>query len=264
MNEVPVLTPIKSEPPAAPSRPTMHWAFQIQQYGTALGVAAFLFLVLSVYLFFRRGYYDLYIINKVVAGVAAIMLGLILLIGSLSRMFNRFDGYVQYRKELGITAYFLLLFHGFSSFFLLPDHFTQARFFGSGLWPFLYGLAATILLTFILLISNKVAMQKIGPKRWWHIQNWGIRIGFVLVALHVGVMKLSGWISWYREGGSETLVHPEWPGAGLLVGWFMAFVIFVRLAEAANKKLGVIAWYLLVFALPLIYILTFLWGYYRV
>jgi len=116
------------------------------------------------------------------------------------------------------------------------------------------------MLIFIFLISNKKSMNSIGFRSWWTVQYWGVRLVFLTVALHVFIMKMPGWIDWYKKGGASTLVHPEWPGLGLLEGWFIFFVIFVRIAEAINIKLGRLIWYLSIVALPLIYFLTFYWG----
>lgn len=228
------------------------WKYQLQQYGMAVAAAVIPFVILSVYLFYRRGYYDLYIVNKVFANVAAILLGIVLLIGPLSRLFSFPDAYVQYRKELGIVAFFLALIHGIISLFFLPSNLSH--------WPFIFGLTAIIVLVAIFLISNDRAMTAIGKERWWRWQYWGVRLAFVLVLLHVFIMKWSGWVKWYKVGGSRELVHPEWPGAGLLIGWFMIFVVLVRLAEFVSSKLGRAAWYVSVIVLPAIYIATFWWG----
>lgn len=216
--------------------------------------------MLSAYLFFRRGYYDLYIANKILAGVGTIMLGLVLLLGPLSRYFNRFDKYVQYRKELGIVAFFLILAHVVSSYYFLPTHFARERFYAVDFWPSIYGLAATIILIFVFGISNQIAMKTIGARRWWLIQHWSIRIIFIFAALHVGLMKMQSWVSWYQKGGGYELVHPEWPGAGLLVGWFMGFIILIRIAEFMGQKFGKLVWYFSVITLPAVYIFTFWWG----
>ena len=247
-------------PQQEPERRGINWGFQLQQYGAAVMVAALPFVALSVYLFFRRGYYDLYIINKLFAGVGAILLGLVLLLGPLSRFFDRFDRYAQYSKELGIVAFFLIIAHAVSSYYFLPTHFARERFYTTGFFPFIYGLAATVLLVLLFAISNQIAMKALGARRWWLMQSWSVRIIFVLVALHVGVMKMQGWASWYQKGGGPELVHPEWPGAGLLVGWFVAFVILIRLAEVAGQKFGKLVWYCGVVALLAIYIFTFWWG----
>jgi len=103
-------------------------------------------------------------------------------------------------------------------------------------------------------------MAAIGREKWWQLQYWGVRLVFVFILLHVFIMKWGGWVKWYQVGGSKELVYPEWPGAGLLVGWFMAFVVLVRLAEFIGPKPGRAAWYGSVILLPVIYIATFWWG----
>lgn len=254
------ITPPKSSLAFKPPAPKIDWKYQFQQYGAALVVAIPLFAVLSVYLFYRRGYYDLYIANKVFAGVATILLGIVLLIGPLSRLFSFPDRYVQYRKELGIVAFFLTLTHGIVSIFFMPSKFSLSEFLGTLNWPFIFGLAATIVLVVIFFISNDRAMIAIGRERWWRLQYWGVRLAFILVFLHVFVMKWDGWVKWYKVDGGSNLVHPEWPGAGLLIGWFMVFVVLVRLAEFVSPRLGRMAWYVSVIILPVIYIVTFWWG----
>lgn len=236
------------------------WQYQFQQYGAALAVAMLLFAVLSVYLFFRRGYYDLYIANKIFAGVAALLLGLVLLIGPLSRLFSFPDRYVQYRKELGIIAFFLAMTHGLISLFFLPSKFPLSGFLRTLNWPFVFGLTAVIVLVAIFIISNDRAMNALGREKWWRWQYLGVRLAFILILLHVFVMKWGGWVNWYQGGGSSDLVHPEWPGAGLLVGWFMTFVVLIRLTEFFSPKLGRLVWYGSVILLPVIYITTFWWG----
>ena len=238
----------------------INWIYEIRQYGAALVVAAPVFTFLSLFIFYRRGYYDLYIANKAFAGTAAILLGIVLLIGPLSRYFAFPDRYIQYRKELGIIAFFLALIHAVVSLFFLPSHFPSVIFFGTFNWDFILGMIATVALFVLFLISFERVADAIGRKRWWWMQNWGIRIAFTLVFLHVFLMKWSGWIAWYKAGGSNRLAHPELPGGGLLVGWFMAFVVFLRLAEFLGPRFFRAAWYVSVVALPAIYIATFWWG----
>lgn len=263
MDALPPLQQKQSLPPPheeLSQKQRIDWGFEFRQYGAALAVAAPLFIILSTYLFFRRGYYDLYIANKVFAGVAAILLGIVLLIGPLSRFFSVFDRFVQYRKELGIVAFFLAIAHGIFSFFFLPKHFPTERFFTSGLWPFIFGLSATVFLIGLLAISTERSMRALGGRLWWPLQYWGIRIAFLFTALHVFIMKWNGWVRWYKVGGGKELAHPEWPGAGLLVGWFIAFVVLIRLAEFGGQRIGRFVWYASIIALPLIFIGTFLWG----
>lgn len=232
----------------------------IFEYFIALLFSLILFIVFSLYLYNRRGFYDLYIINKVFAGVAVFQLGIMLLFGSLCRMFSVFDHYLKYRKEFGVIAFVYAVSHGIVSLFFLRNYFSIEKYLTTGKIPFIFGMLGLVVLFGIMLISNKKSMMKIGFKQWWPLQYWGVRIAFLAVALHVFVMKLPSWIEWYTKGGTHTLVHPEWPGLGLLEGWFIFFVIFIRIAEAIHINLGKLCWYLSIIALPLIYFLTFQWG----
>lgn len=242
------------------SKPKINWKYEFQQYGTALAMAVPFYVALSVYLFYRRGYYDLYIANKIFAGVAVILLGIVLLLGPGSRLFSFPDRYVQYRKELGIIAFFLGLIHSLVSLFFLPSKFPLSKYFSPISWEFVFSLIAIILLIAIFAISNSWATRALGQTRWWKLQYWGVRIVFSLVCLHVFIMKWEGWVKWYKVGGGKELVRPEWPGAGILVGWFMAFVVLIRLSEFISPKLGRAVWYMSAVLLPLVYIVTFWWG----
>ena len=254
------IIPRQSSTALSSQKQKINWKYQFQQYGAAFIVAVISFVALSVYLFYRRGYYDLYIANKVFAGVAAVLVGIVILIGPGSRLFSFPDRYVQYRKELGVVAFFLALIHSVVSFFFLQDKFPARKFLSAEWWPFIFGLTATIVLIAIFFISNDRAMMALGREKWWRLQYWGVRLAFALILLHVFIMKWSGWVKWYQVGGSKELVRPEWPGAGLLVGWFMVFVVFIRLAEFVNPKLGWLACYISAIVLPFIYIATFWWG----
>lgn len=252
--------PAKSKGYSISSGTNINWKFQIQQYGVALTFAIPLFVVLSFYLFLRRGYYDLYIANKIFAGVAAMLLGIDLMIGPGSRLFSFPDRLIQYRKELGIVAFLSALIHAINSLFLLPSKFPLAGFLKELILPFIFGLSALLILITIFIISFQKIKIKIRTKNWWAMQYWGIRSVFLLVFLHVFVMKWNGWVNWYKNGGGKELVHPEWPGAGLLVGWFMAFVVLFRLSEFISPKLGRAVWYISLISLPTIYVATFWWG----
>jgi DMSO/TMAO reductase YedYZ heme-binding membrane subunit len=252
-------------PESAPviKAPLVHhfnWPDNMSHYVKGFALALIFFTAISVYVGFRRGYYDLYIINKALAGSGTLMLGLVFLIGPLSRMFNAFDKYVVYRKEFGVIGMLLILGHSISSYFFLQNKFPHEQFYGSQLWPFIFGLLGVILLVTMFMISREFIRNKLGTKRWWQMQYWGLRAIFILTALHVFVMKYNGWVLWYKNGGSKDLVHPEWPGAGLIVGWFIFFVLLVRVAEAMNAKLGKIVWYFSVVAFPLVIALTFIFA----
>src|SRR3989344_6842029 len=152
--------------PLTPKAPRKDWGYQFQQYGVALAVTLPLFLVLSIYLFYRRGYYDLYIANKVLAGVATVVLGLVLLIGPLSRFFSFPDRFLQYRKGLGIVAFFLAFSHSVISLSPPLSKISLVGLLGTLEWPLIFGLMAILILLAIFCISNDRAMLALGTKRW--------------------------------------------------------------------------------------------------
>lgn len=236
------------------------WGYQFRQYAAALLLASLFFGLLSVYIFYRRGYYDLYIANKALAGSSAILLAIVFVQGPLSRFFNIFDRYLQYRKELGIVAFFLALIHGLVSFFFLPSKFPLAGYMATTNWPFIFGLVGLLVLTILFLISSGLVEKVLGTRLWWFLHNWGLRLAVGLTILHVAVMKYRGWINWYKAGGESFLAHPELPGGGLLVGWILFFALVIRLSEFGGVRLGRLVWYLCVLALPLVLALTFWWG----
>ncbi|MBI4053784.1 MAG: hypothetical protein HY397_00465 [Candidatus Doudnabacteria bacterium] len=225
----------------------------VAKYSLALAIGLGLGMIFSYYLLLRRGYFDLYIANKVFAGVAAVMLGLVLLIGPASRYFDIFDGLVRYRKHFGIVAFLFAAVHAWVSYFGLGDHFSKSL-------PEFLGLVAGVILGLLFLISRQAVIARLGAALWWHLQNWGVRIAFLFVVLHVFVMKFPSWVSWYQKGGGKELREPNWPGAGLLVGWFLFFVVVVRISELGGLRFGRAVWYLSAFLLPAVYVFTFWWG----
>jgi len=236
---------------------------RIREYFSAFIFSLFWFFIFSIYIYYRRGFYDLYIINKIFAGVAAVQLGVVILLGALSRMFNIFDKYLHLRNEMGIMVFFLALTHSIVSLFFLPNHFPLVSYFQIINFPFIFGLTGIIIITGLFLISNQRSRDLFTVKKWWPIQYWGVRIAFVATALHVMVMKYQGWTDWYINGGAQTLKHPEWPGLGLLIGWYLLFVILIRICEAINVRAGRIFTIMSFVLLIWIYTFTFIWGTYQ-
>src|SRR3989338_10107917 len=101
----------------------------LKSYSKPFLVTILFFFFFSFYLYLRRGYFDLYIANKVFGSVPVATLALVAMIGPLSRAYQRFDGWVLVRKELGILAMFLAVIHGIISLFFLPGKFKPDYYF---------------------------------------------------------------------------------------------------------------------------------------
>ena len=254
----PIATSPKTDIPAvAHRRPGINWRFEFGQYGYATLIAAVLFGIASLYLYARSGNYTLNIANRALADAALLLLVLVLLLGPLTRWYNTFDRYLQYRKELGLTAAALVVAHFVISFFLVTSASGRVRFVTTGAKGFIFGSLATLVLIGLAAISSTTLMRAIGSKRWWSLQRWGIRIAYVTTLLHVWFVALPRWQTWYTKGDARVL-HDQWPSFGILTGWLAIAVLVLRALEHANDKLARMWWRAMLVLVPLAWVIT-LW-----
>lgn len=234
-------------------------SLNLKRYTQAFIFSLIIFNALSFYLYLRRGYYDLYIANKAFAGTAFILVGVIFLLGPLGRLYQKFDRFLILRKEFGIIAFFFGLIHPVVSLFMLPTHFPLENYLNNKL-TFTAGLLSTGVLFYLFILSFERFTAGLDKKKWWMVQNWGLRILGVFLLLHVLPMKIAGYVKWYQQGGGPELLRPYLPGAGLLVVSFGVFVLLVRLSEFAGEKAArlLIPFFALAFVVFLVF--TFWWG----
>ncbi|MFZ5845165.1 MAG: ferric reductase-like transmembrane domain-containing protein [Patescibacteria group bacterium] len=233
---------------------------QVKQYAIATLISLAAFLSFSLYLYLRRGYYNLYIANKAFGSAGLIVIGIVLLIGPLSRLYERFDPWLIYRKELGIVGFAFALLHALVSFFFLPDRFPLAGYFGWGFTPFLLGLSSLLLLIALFILSFEGVSRQIEKEAWWRWQYRGVRIAALLLFLHLVIMKYPGWLTWFTKGGSEELVRPYLPPGSLIAGSFGFMVLLVRLIEAAGAKIARLVTPLLLALLLVFWMGSLAWG----
>ncbi len=253
----PQTTNVQPAIPAA-TRPTSgtNWRFEFSQYGAAALVAGFLFACAAYYWYARQGAFSLNIANRAIADVAITLLAIILLLGPITRWYNVFDRYLQYRKELGVTAAMLVMLHFILSFFVLTSGSARMRFVTTGAKGFAFGVIATLVLIGLTAISSTTLMRAIGSKHWWGLQRWGVRIAYVASLLHVWFVALPRWRTWYAKGDPR-VAHDQWPSLGILIGWLLLAVLILRLLEHINKQAARIWWYAMLGLVPLAWILTF-------
>lgn len=209
-----------------------------KQWLVAILTAGATLALLTFYLFLRRGYINLYIVNKVLGNASLVLLAVVLLLGPLSRLYQRFDSWVLYRKELGILAFVAAILHALISFFVLSERFTLKYYLQGHLVPFLLGLAGVAVLTALFILSFEKIIAFVGRERWWRWQYWGVRLVGLFALLHLIILKYPGWVSWLSRGGSDELLRPFIPPASLMVGLLGIFVLLVRLSEFLGVKVA--------------------------
>lgn len=208
----------------------------LRQYLVALIITAVIGGGIGYYLFIRLGSFSPPIANKSLADVSLVLLGIVLLAGPLSRLYTRFDSWINYRKELGILAFITGAVHVYLSMFVLARRGPFGLYQSRPLVAY-SGLLGLLIMTYLFIISFEFVKKKLGVKTWWKMQYWGARITGVAIFVHMSVFKYSEWNTWLG-GKAEDLARPDWPPVSLLVAIFFAFVILTRFSEALNAKIG--------------------------
>ena len=99
-------------PPAAASE-------GVRQYLVATAAAVLTVGFVYQYAVIRYGAVGLSSLNKSLATSTVFLLGFVLLLGPLSRMFAIFDGFFKFRKELGVLSFYTGAIHVYLSMFVL-------------------------------------------------------------------------------------------------------------------------------------------------
>lgn len=181
------------------------------------------------YLTARIGTFSLSILNKSLADASLLLLGMVLMLGPLSRLYDLFDRWIPYRKELGIFSFFLGAIHLYFVMFPLARR-GPFGFFTSRPTEAYTGLAGLVIMLSLLLISFEFTKKLFGMKRWWTLQYTGARIAGIAVLVHLSLLKYSEWTQWL-SGQTANLAMPSFPPANLLIEIFAVFVLFTRISE---------------------------------
>ena len=206
---------------------------QLDKYEYTIAIISSLIIAVltSWYLFWRQGFFDLLIFNKMAALVTILLVGIVLLIGPLSRIYAHYSVLLKFRKAWGRLAFLFGLTHAILSyFFLFPrDRFTLTNI------PFLFGLLGICILAILFLFSFEKFIQLLDRRLWWHLQNIGVRLIGVFGVVHFALLKYKGWISWLQQNETQELARPHLPPESLLLFVFAVFVLIVRLYDHLDR-----------------------------
>lgn len=190
------------------------------------------FLAGSIYLFLRRGEYNLYIANKALAVTALVLVCLSLALSAICYFWDFADRQIIYRKHLGIIGFFYALAHTIVSLFFLPAYFTFPTYFLQPWQPFLAGLLALVILTFMAATSNNWAIKKLGAENWRKLMRITGYTALILAIIHLTLLKYRSWVNWLTEKNKIL------PPLSLLAILFATGILLLRLAfwVSRNKK----------------------------
>ncbi|MBI2443564.1 MAG: hypothetical protein HYV40_06715 [Candidatus Levybacteria bacterium] len=199
-------------------------------------IACTIFLLLSLYLFIRRGYYDLYIINKVFGSSAVILAGITLLIGPL-RQFSFGVSLMTIRRHLGLLAFGFAIVHILASLYQ-SNRFIWFSWYLNEWIPVSAGFFAIALLAYMTYISRNKKIQELGPDVWKNRLSIAGKLSFLAIFLHLTIMKYQGWIRWFNGEvkQSQELANPTYPPASLFVFFLMLTVIIFRIVHWFTHK----------------------------
>lgn len=200
----------------------------LRQYFVAGVFAAAAVWLVYRYAVVRYGVAGLPSLNKSLATSTLFLLGIVLLMGPLSRLFAIFDHFLKYRKEFGIMTFFTGAAHVYLSMFPLARRGPFGLYQSQPLSAYA-GLAGLVIMFLLFLISHASIERAMGTRLWWKLQYWGARLAFGAIALHMIVLKYAGWGPWFAD---RVLLPP----LALLVTVFTAFVLVVRLSELFGPR----------------------------
>lgn len=208
----------------------------IRQYAVAATVTAVTVWLVYRYAVVRYGAEGLSSFNKSLATSTLFLLGIVLLLGPLSRLFTLFDHALKYRKELGVLTFFTGAAHVYLSMFPLARRGPWG-FYASQPISAYAGLAGLVIMFFLLILSIGAVESIVGTRVWWKFQYWGARLAFIAIALHFIVLKYQGMIQWFVDRGAGGTQGMLWlPPISLLAAVFTAFVLVVRLSELFGPR----------------------------
>lgn len=189
----------------------------------------------SLYLFARRGNFDLYIANKVFATTALVLIGLSFALSGLCYFWDFVDTKIIYRKVLGLTGFYYSLVHIFVTLFLLPNKFPFPTWITSHWTTVIFATLGLIIFIVMAVVSRENIAHELGSKRWRQTLRVGY-LAYIFIIIHFTLLKYNGWINWFntREPFLPPLSLLEIFFAGGVIGLRIALEISLRKKKAAH------------------------------
>jgi DMSO/TMAO reductase YedYZ heme-binding membrane subunit len=197
----------------------------------AIIISLIIFILLLIYLYIRRGSFNIYDANKAFGSIAVILAGITLIMGPLSRSGVRpIAKYMTIRRQLGVSAFIYGVLHVIASL-TLQERFPFPQWYGEEWLPVIMGLIAIVTWGYLAFISRDSKIQKMGGIKWIKHLSSGAQIAFIAVFLHLVIMKYEGWIRFLSGQPQQqgNVANPVYPQSSLFIFLFMVAVIVFRI-----------------------------------
>lgn len=172
-------------------------------------------------------------LNKSMADTAILLIGLSMVLGSVSYFWKSFVWALVYRKYLGLIGFAFGVAHLLLSWGAFLSLLNISTWQQGKMWPVLSGAIALIIFAIMTAVSNSFLVRRLGTVNWKRILQMGY-VAILFVLLHVVLLKSGRWVTWY-QGGMKTL-----PSLSLVVTLFIVLVVVMRISlewSLRRKKL---------------------------
>ena len=200
-----------------------------------------LFIVLCAYYLIQGHSSDLFSLNIILALTGMVLIGLSYALSGITYFWNFADSKLIYRKQLGLSGFYLVLVHAtfsFVNYFFIPNSpkpqfelghmWVIAGISISNVFAFAAGVTALAILLFVALISTNYAMMALGGMRWRRYLRFGYW-AYLIIVIHFGLKRYNEWAAWLS-------VRVGLPPLSLLLLIFVGFVLLLRLALSVGLK----------------------------
>lgn len=191
-------------------------------------------IVVSLYYFAQRGSFSLYTINRVLADVSLLLIGLSFALSGICYYWNFADHFIIYRKQLGVVGFVYAVMHTLISFFLPhAQPFLLYYLQPDNLVGFISAVIAFIIYAGMIMVSTKYVIQHIGGQMWRKLLRVGY-IAYFFSILHFGIKIYPSWLLWFT--GRESTILPPFSLLTFLVGVAVILLRIFLWISLAHKK----------------------------
>jgi len=198
-------------------------------WGKTLELSLMIFIVFVAFTYILDGSLALLTFSKSLAGTAAILIGASFALSGFCYYFDFLDSKIGYRKYLGLMGFWFAFAYSISLLIVNPNRYLFGFFDNFFSLDYMLGLIAMAVFAFMAVISNAVAMKRLGPQNWRRAMRLGYG-AWLLLAIRAYFLEGDVWFDWLQSFDS-------FPPSRLLLSIFVIAVLVFRLSVEVSKRI---------------------------